>query len=226
MTYQFSPIKFDNMGYIRESVFSILRNAILNANLEPGQRLVERDIAEQLQISRTPVREAIRKLESEKLVTHIPRKGVIVAGFTKEDIKEIQIIRISLEALSCSIAATKIKNKDLEQLNSIDNEMLKENQTIEKLSLMNRKFHETIYRAAESPRLYDFISTLNEYINNSTKVTYTKPGRLIEVFNEHTAVINALRSHDSDEAYNAAKIHVKKSSDLFLEMKYPKTSNI
>lgn len=222
MTYQFPPIKFNNMGYIRESVFSILRNAILDEKLEPGQRLVERDIAEQLQISRTPVREAIRKLESEKLVTHIPRKGVVVSGFTKEDIIEIQIIRISLEALSCSIAATKIKNEDLEQLYFINNKMLESYNDVEKLIMMNREFHGIIYKAAESPRLYDFISTLNEYINDSTKLTYTKNGRLKEVLDEHNEVIKALQNHDSDEAYNAAKKHVKKSSEVFLEMKYPK----
>jgi len=221
MTYQFPPIKFDNMGYIRESVFSILRNAILDEKLEPGQRLVERDIAEQLQISRTPVREAIRKLESEKLVTHIPRKGVVVSGFTKEDIIEIQIIRISLEALSCSIAATKIKNEDLERLYFINNKMLEAHNDVEKLIMMNREFHGIIYKAAESPRLYDFISTLNEYINDSTKLTYTKNGRLREVLGEHNEVIKALQNHDSDEAYSAAKKHVEKSSEVFLEMKYP-----
>lgn len=220
MTYQFSPIKFDNMGYIRDSVFSILRNAILDGKLEPGQRLVERNIAEQLRISRTPVREAIRKLETEKLVTHIPRKGVVVFGFTKEDIEEIQMIRISLEALICSIAATKIKNREIERLDFINNQMLEEYQSVDKLILLNRKFHEIIYKAAESPRLYNFINTLREYISNSTKLTYTKTGRLEEVMNEHYEIIKALRNHDSTEAHNAAKIHVEKSSKIFLEMEY------
>lgn len=224
MTFQFSPIKFDNIGYIRDSVFFILRNAILDGKLEPGQRLVERNIAEQLKISRTPVREAIRKLELEKLVTHIPRKGVVVSGFTKEDIREIQLIRASLESLSSSIAATKIKNWELERLDSVNNKMLEEyqKQNIEKSILMNRKFHEIIYKAAESPHLYYFINTLRGYISSFTKLTYTKTGRFEEVLNEHDKIIKALRNHDSDEAYNAAKIHVEKTSKVFLEMSYSK----
>ncbi|QXE17432.1 GntR family transcriptional regulator [Clostridium sp. 001] len=222
MTYEFSPIKFDNMGYIRDSVFSILRNAILDGKLEPGQRLIERNIADQLKISRTPVREAIRKLEFEKLVTHIPRKGVVVSGFTKEDIEEIQIIRISLEALSCSIAASKIKECELERLESINNKMLEEYQkgNVSKSILLNRKFHEVIYKAAESPHLYYFVSTLREYISKFTKLTYTKSGRLQEVFNEHNEIIKSLRQHNSDKSYNSAKRHIEKSNEVFLKMAY------
>jgi DNA-binding GntR family transcriptional regulator len=209
------------MGYIRNSVFSILRNAILDGKLEPGQRLVERNIAEQLRISRTPVREAIRKLELEKLVTHIPRKGVVVSGFTKEDIEEIQLIRISLEALCCSIAATKIKDRELEQLNIINNKMSEEYKNIDKLISLNRQFHEIIYKAAESPRLYNFVNTLREYISNSTKLTYAKTGRLKEVLNEHAEIIKALRNHDSVKASNVAKTHVEKTGKVFLKIEYP-----
>ncbi|AYD39903.1 GntR family transcriptional regulator [Clostridium fermenticellae] len=224
MPYKLSPIKFDKVGYIRDSVFSILRNAILDGKLEPGQRLVERNIAEQLKISRTPVREAIRKLEFEKLVTHIPRRGVVVSGFSREDIKEIQLMRIALEALSCSIAATKVKNNELEKLNSINNRMLKEyeNGNIEKSIMMNKKFHEIICKAAESPHLYYFINTLRGYINSFTKLTYTKKGRIEEVLEEHKKIIEALRSHNSDEAYNAAKIHVGKTSEVYWKMAYSK----
>jgi DNA-binding GntR family transcriptional regulator len=116
MGNQLTPIKFDDMGHIRDSVFSTLRNAILDGKLQPGERLVERDIAEKLGISRTPVREAIRKLELERLVTHIPRKGVVVSGFSKADVVEILAIRTVLEGLICSIVATKIRSRDLERL--------------------------------------------------------------------------------------------------------------
>ncbi|WPC40444.1 GntR family transcriptional regulator [Clostridium sp. JS66] len=222
MTYQFSPIKFDNMGYIRDSVFSILRNAILDGKLEPGQRLVERNIAEQLRISRTPVREAIRKLELEKLVTHIPRKGVVVSGFTKEDIEEIQVIRVALESLSCSIAAVKINDKELEKLECTNKKMLEEyeNGNVEKSILANKRFHEIIYKAAESPHLYYFVNTLRAYISKFTRLTYTKEGRIQEVLNEHNEIIKALVKHNSDAAHDAAKVHVEKSSNVFLEMSY------
>ena len=222
MVYQFSPIKFDDMGHIRDSVFSILRNAILDKKLEPGQRLVERNIAEQLGISRTPVREAIRKLELERLVTYIPRKGVVVTGFTKADIVEILLIRTSLEALICSIAATKITPRELERLELLAKQIIDEHRkgNFKKSNQLNDKFHEIVYRAAESPRLYDFLDTLREYISTFTQVAYYKPGRPEEAWEEHSAIIEALRSHDSCMADNAAKRHVENSSKAFFEMTF------
>ncbi|EGW40467.1 bacterial regulatory s, gntR family protein [Desulfosporosinus sp. OT] len=222
VAHQFSPIKFDDMGHIRDSVFSILRNAILDKKLEPGQRLVERNIAEQLGVSRTPVREAIRKLELERLVTHIPRKGVIVSGFTKADIVEILLIRTSLEALICNIAAIKIKPRELERLDLLAMQISDEHRkgNFKKSNQLNDKFHEIIYRAAESPRLYDFLDTLREYIAKFTQVAYSKPGRPEEAWEEHKTIIEALRNHDSSGADAAAKRHVENSNKAFLEMAF------
>ena len=222
MEYRFSPIKFDDLGHIRDSVFSILRNAILDKKLEPGQRLVERNIAEQLGISRTPVREAIRKLELERLVTHIPRKGVVVSGFSKADIIEILLIRAALEALICSIAATKIKPSEVKRLEALAKDISDEHGkgNFQKSNQLNDKFHEIIYRAAESPRLYDLFNTLREYITKFTQVAYSKPGRPEEVWTEHGEIIEALRNHDSSRADVAAKRHVENSSKAFLEMAF------
>ncbi|MHB8076358.1 GntR family transcriptional regulator [Desulfosporosinus fructosivorans] len=222
MAHHFSPIKFDNKGNIRESVFSILRNAILDKKLEPGQRLVERNIAEQLGISRTPVREAIHKLELERLVTHIPRKGVVVTGFTKADIIEILVIRTSLEALICSIAASKIRPRELDRLELLAKQISDEHGkgNLKKSNQLNNKFHEIIYKTAESPRLYDFLNTLHEYITKFTEVAYSKPGRSEEVWLEHNEIIAALRNRDSLGAESAAKRHTENSSKAFLEMAF------
>lgn len=215
-----TPIKFDNVGHIRDSVFSILRNAILNGKLETGERLVERDIAEQLGISRTPVREAIRKLELEGLVTHIPRKGVVVAGFSRADVIEITAIRTVLEGLICSIAADKIRERDLERLALILRQMRDEHSkgNFKKVNQLNNRFHDMIYRAAESPRLYDLLITLREYISRFAQVAYTKPGRIEEALVEHQAILDALCNHDSHEAEEAAKRHVEKSSKAYMEI--------
>lgn len=222
MAHHFSPIKFDDKGHIRDSVFSILRNAILDKKLEPGQRLVERTIAEQMGISRTPVREAINKLVSERLVTHIPRKGVVVSGFTKADIIEILVIRTSLEALICSIAAKKIKPRELKRLELLAKQISAEHGkgNFKKSNQLNDKFHEIIYKTAESPRIYDFLNTLHEYITKFTEVAYSKPGRPEEVWVEHNAIIEALHQHDSAAAEAAAKNHAENSSRAYLEMAF------
>ncbi|HBP65459.1 MAG TPA: GntR family transcriptional regulator [Desulfosporosinus sp.] len=222
MAHHFSPIKFDDQGHSQDSVFSILRKAILDKKLEPGQRLVERNIAEQMGISRTPVREAIHKLILERLVTHIPRKGVVVSGFTKADIIEILVIRTSLEALICSIAAVKVRPRELERLESLNQQIIDEHGkgNLKKSNQLNDRFHEIIYKVAESPRLYDFLNTLHEYISKFTQVAYSKPGRLEEVRVEHKGIIEALRCKDSAGAEAAAKRHAENSCNAFLEMAF------
>lgn len=220
MTIQLTPIKYDDMGHIRDSVFVTLRNAILDGKLKPEERLVERDIAEQLGISRTPVREAIRKLELERLVIYIPRKGVVVAGFSKADVLEIMAIRKVLEGLICSIATAKIKEKDLDRLETtlkqIQVEHDKGNQ--KKANQLNDRFHEIIYRSAESPRLYEFHNTMREYINKFAHVAYTKPGRTEEALVEHAEIVQALRNRNSQEAEEVAENHVEKSSAAYMEI--------
>ena len=222
MDYGFKPLKFDNTYHIRDSVFSILRNAILDGKLKPGQHLVERDIASQMGVSRTPVREAIQKLENEQLVKHMPRRGVFVAGFTEEDVREIEVIRMALESLCCSICAMKITDSELNRLAEINQSMLEESKMghVDKAILLNKKFHEFIYKAAKSPHLYYFVSTLREYISRFTRVSYQKPGRIEEVYAEHAELIEKMRFHDSDGAYSAAKKHIEKSSNAFVEMTY------
>ena len=220
MTIQLTPIKYDDMGHIRDSAFVTLRNAILDGKLKPEERLVERDIAEQLGISRTPVREAIRKLELERLVTHIPRKGVVVTGFSESDVLEILAIRKVLEGLICSIASTKIKAKDLDRLDNtlIQIQVEHDKGNEKKVNQLNERFHEIIYRSAESPRLYEFHNTMREYINKFTHVAYTKPGRTEEALIEHTKIVQALRNRNSQEAEEVAKKHVEKSSEAYMEI--------
>lgn len=221
--YEFLPVKFENTYHIRDSVFSILRSAILDGKLKPGEHLVERDIAAQMRISRTPVREAIRKLENEQLVTHIPRRGVFVAGFTQEDVREIETIRMALESLCCRIAAQKITEAELNRLEAMNEELFQAGKkgAAEQAVAVNRRFHDEIYKSAKSPHLYYFVSTLREYIQRFTSVAYTRPGRVEAVYKEHQELLAYLRRHDSDGAYEAAKRHVEQSSQVFLEMTQP-----
>jgi len=220
MGTELTPIKLDDMVHIRDSVFATLRNAILDGKLKPGERLVEREVAAQLGISRTPVREAIRKLEIEKLVTHIPRKGVVVAGFSQADVLEILSIRTALEGLICRFAATKIKARELERLESILHQIRDEHAkgNLKKVNQLHDRFHEIIYRAAESPRAFELLNTMREYINKFAQVGYTKPGRTEEALVEHGKILEALRCQDPQLAEEAAKEHVEKSRQAYLAM--------
>jgi DNA-binding GntR family transcriptional regulator len=110
------PIKLDNYKPLRELVFESLREAIISRQLEPGERMMEIQLAEEMGVSRTPVREAIRKLELEGLVLMVPRKGAYVAGLSLKDVADVFEIRRALEGLASELAADRITDEELENL--------------------------------------------------------------------------------------------------------------
>ena len=114
-----TKLNLDNYKPLRDVVFENLREAILEGKLEPGQRIMEVQLAEQLGVSRTPVREAIRKLELEGLVVMLPRKGAYVADMSLKDIIDVLEIRSSLEGLAAYLAADRITEEGVERLKAI-----------------------------------------------------------------------------------------------------------
>ena len=113
------PVRLDSYKPLREVVFDSLREAIINGTLRPGERMMEIQLAEELGVSRTPVREAIRKLELEGFVVMLPRKGAYVAGISLKDIADVFEVRASLEALASGLAAERITGEELEDLERI-----------------------------------------------------------------------------------------------------------
>jgi DNA-binding GntR family transcriptional regulator len=110
------PVKLDSYKPLREIVLEALREAIVSGVLEPGERLMEIQLAEEMGVSRTPVREAIRKLELEGFVVMIPRKGAYVAGVSHKDVQDVFEIRRALEVLAAGLAAEKATDEEIEQM--------------------------------------------------------------------------------------------------------------
>ena len=117
-----AKINLDNYKPLRDVVFENLRTAILDGNLKAGQRLMEVQLAEQLGVSRTPIREAIRKLELEGLVVMLPRKGAYVANMSFKDLIDVLEVRASLEGLAGSLAAERRRDEDIEELEKLSKE--------------------------------------------------------------------------------------------------------
>ena len=117
-----TKLNLDNYKPLRDVVFENLREAILEGKLKPGQRLMEVQLAEQLGVSRTPIREAIRKLELEGLVVMLPRKGAYVANMSFKDLIDVLEIRASLEGLAASLAAERRRDEDIEELEKLAKE--------------------------------------------------------------------------------------------------------
>jgi len=216
--FNLEPVQAREYSPIREEVFIMLREAILNGKLKPGDRLVERELAEQLGVSRTPVREALRKLELENLVTHIPRKGVVVSEISREDIIEILDIRACLEGLVARIAAEKVTKQDIEELRSYLEKMKKAVQEgkNDELNRLHDEFNKKVLNIAGSPRLSQMISSLSDYINRFTKIGYSIPGRTDAAMKEHAELIEALAARNPVLAEQIAEDHIVNSKSATL----------
>ncbi|MBD3306589.1 FCD domain-containing protein [candidate division KSB3 bacterium] len=195
---------------LRDEVFRSLRNAILSGHFASGERLVEKELAEQWEISRTPIREAFRKLELEGLVTYAPRKGVIVVGVSSQDAVEIYTIRAVLEGLAARLAAHHIAHEDLVSLHTLLERMKDciDKNKIDALIAFHSTFHNSIAKASKNSRLYHMIFCLREYVKNFSEIPCYLPSRLQHGWNEHKEILDAIDQRDEDRAEHAARYHI------------------
>lgn len=207
------PIADENNNQIRDKVYNTLKMAILKAEIKPGDRLIERKLAEQLNVSRTPVREAIRMLELERLVSHLPRVGAVVTMVDDMEVNEIYRIRAVLEGLAARMAAERIKPDKLKKMQHLLTLLEKYSlmDDLENLQKTHQDFNDLIYESAESPRLYFLITSLVDHINRCTRVGYARPGRIAEAAEEHRRLVEAIRLRDGDLAERVAREHIENS---------------
>ena len=159
-------VDMDEYLPLRDVVFNTLRKAILKGELKPGERLMEIALAERLGVSRTPVREAMRKLELEGLVVMIPRRGAQVANITEKDLNDVLEVRMALENLSIENACKKMTEEQLAELKKAAKvfEATMEDGNLVKLAEADVAFHEVIYQSSDNRRLNQVLNNLREQI--------------------------------------------------------------
>jgi DNA-binding GntR family transcriptional regulator len=213
------PIKLDSYQPLREVVCESLRKAIREGVLEPGERLMEIQLADQLGVSRTPVREAIRKLELEGYVIMMPRRGTYVASMSIRDINEIFEIRTALESLSNGLAAERITQEELEHLQRLIvriGEYVDEGD-MDKIVKTDIEFHDTLYHAARNNRLVNILSNLREQLTRFRTLSMSYPGRLETTLEEHRKIVEAIAAGDAKAARKAAEHHMEMSEKTLLK---------
>ena len=195
---------------LRDVVFYTLRQAILKGELEPGERLMEMQLAEQLGVSRTPIREAIRKLELEGLVLMIPRRGAIVAKITEKDLKDVLEVRASLERLSTKLACERMEEETIEELREAQ-EAFKAALRGDDITLQAQKdveFHDVIYKSTNNLRLIQMLNNLREQMYRY-RLEYLKDtqshDRLVE---EHQRIVDAIIDKNKEEAVRLIQEHI------------------
>ena len=194
-------------------VYEKLRQGIIKGTLRPGQKLVMAALAKKFKTSETPIREAIRRLESDGYVTFTPHSGAVVTEINQQELSEIYVIRISLEALATRLAVPFISQDDLIWLKKKNDEMkaIVEKERYDKLARLNKEFHLRIYKAAPLPRLYKMISDLWDAFERWPSVFTYIPERAASALVEHEQIIEALEKADVDQADDLMKEQKRKS---------------
>jgi DNA-binding GntR family transcriptional regulator len=184
------------------AVYNKLRQSIIKGKLKPGQKVVMAELAKGFGLSETPVREAIRRLESEGYIDFTPHMGAIVTKIDEGELVEIYLIRIALEELATRLASPHITEKDIDFLNKKNREMEMAIQQgrYENLAAINKAFHLRIYKAAPFPRLYKMICDLWDTFERWPSVFSYVPERAAASVGEHKKIIQALLAKDMDQA--------------------------
>ena len=191
-------------------VFHTLREEILSGKYQKDEELKEKTIGEELGVSRTPVREALRQLELEGLVTIIPNRGAFVEGISKDDIQDIYEIRSLFEGLCAKKAVTGITEKELEELeeNLYLTEFHIQKEHYEQILELDNRFHEILYEASKSKMLKHVLSDFHHYVERVRKVSLSGTKRAKESNEEHKRIVEALKAHDAEKAQQLANQHI------------------
>jgi DNA-binding GntR family transcriptional regulator len=210
-----------------QHVFEHLKQAIIRGELAPGNRLVESRLADELDISRTPVREAIHKLEREGLLRRLPKGGFTVMNLSLEDIEETFGIRCVLESYAARLVA---QNYSEEELLPLENKIREFQQLLDKgqmdeLPRINTEFHTLFYALSRSPRLIKMINDLRDQIYRFRKILLKKD-KWAEVSNQdHRNILDAIRQRDVSRVERVVKQHIARGHRIVLSALEGKTKD-
>jgi len=209
----------ENLISIRERAYLHLKDLILEGELKTGDRLVERELAEKLNISRTPIREALFRLESLGFVKTVPRKGVIVADITEKEILEVFTILSSLEVLAAKLAVQKLdddtKKRFQASIEKVENYLRDPNSS--DYSSLHSELNNLLYRSAKNTKLFDMLSGLSDYIRAFAKTGYRNEGRPEQSMKEHIEIMKAIINQEIEMAEYLTKIHIENSKKAYID---------
>ena len=194
---------------LRDVVFNTLRQAILKGELEPGERLMEIQLAERLGVSRTPIREAIRKLELEGLVLMISRKGAEVAKISEKSLRDVLEVRRSMEELAIELACQRMGQEELEKLEEAQRTFAAAIASGDSMAIAESDEHydDVIYHGTDNPRLVQILNNLREQMYRY-RLEYIKDADLQILLVEHEEILKAMKYRHVAEAKETMRAHI------------------
>lgn len=192
---------------LREKILETIRDAILKGTLKAGEKVAEPELAEKFGISRTPIREAFRQLESEGYLTVIPRKGAVVTSLSERDVEEFYAIKSILEGYAARMAAENLTDKDIEKLEAINERLLQlaDEGDVKNFFKIHNEFHDLFIRAAGNEKLRELIGQMMMRFNRLRMASLSLPGRMKISVDEHKKIIEAFKAHNGEKADNLVK---------------------
>ncbi len=210
-----NSLKLQNYQPLRDVVFEHLRNSIINGDLKPGERLMEVQLAEHLGVSRTPVREAIRKLELEGLVVMVARKGAYVADVSIKDILDVLEVRSVLEGLAAYLSAERMTEEELEELELISYHFKRciENGNTEGMIEKDMQFHDRIFKSTRNAKLIQIAQSFQEQVQRFRITYFSEYNQPKDLLMEHQVILEAIANRDAVAAQQVAQQHIDSLED-------------
>jgi DNA-binding GntR family transcriptional regulator len=212
--------KFGNAGNAAETAYAVLREAIVTNALAPGTRLRADELAKQLGVSKTPVREALRKLQAEELIAVQPGSGLSVKVLSEKELFDIYYVREALEGMAARLAAENCGPMELSELRHVlaDVDAAYAAGQIERLRALTGKFQLAVFHAARNERLYRLLKHLQEHMRQLSTSTLTVPGRADEVVAHCRALVAAIGARDPEQAERIARDNRRRTLELRLQI--------
>jgi DNA-binding GntR family transcriptional regulator len=201
---------------LREHVYKSIKNAVISGDLEPNRRLIEEKLAEEMETSRTPVREAIQKLEKEGLIYRLPRGGFAVKGITEDELEEVFGLRSVLEGYAGYLATTRIlpdEFKTLDQIVSEEEECLKKMNADDFIRL-DGEFHDVLYRAAKNVRLYTLLNDLRDYMYRYRIIILRYQRKHHLAVEDHKNLLSWLKAKNGKQVEKLLRKHMIRGKDI------------
>lgn len=215
----FGALKIGKRKPLREVVYDSLKKSILHGKLKTGQRLIEETIAQQIGISRTPVREALYKLEQDDLVSRLPKGGFAVREFTRADVEEIFGIRIALESYAAYLASLNItpdKIAALEGKVSESENALKKGDD-ERMIRLHTEFHDLLYKSCKSKKLMEMIGNFRDYFFRYRAALLHAPNGYKTSMTDHRRMLEAMKKKNHREVERLVREHLEKGKEIVLK---------
>ncbi len=203
-----------------DAVYATLRQAIVAGDLAAGTRLAEEDLARRFDVSRTPVREALLRLESEQLAERIPRRGLVVTTITPEEILDLYVVRQAVDAQAARLAARYASPPEVSQLRWLNDQLrpAAEARDYRRMADLNFEFHEGLCRAGRSPLLLYFMRQVHDRVRRFPGTTFSHGERALASVREHDAILDAVEARDAELAGRLALEHMTRALEVRIEM--------